>query len=80
MADRLEHLIAVLSAGRLSLQREVAQLGVEIQRGFDRLAEQGAGADRLVREASPPLHETSERIDKLVVAIRAMILRKSRRS
>jgi len=74
--NRLEQVVQVIAEDQVSLQKLIAELATETRKGFDRVAEQFAAADRRMSRAEERLsrdedrmRKTDERIEKLVSGI-----------
>lgn len=69
--DRLEQVVQVLAEDQLSLQKIVADLATQTQKGFDRVAAQFAESDRAMQELRERMRETDERMRETDKRMRA---------
>ena len=81
--DRLEKVVQILAEDQVSLQKLIANLATETDRGFALVAVRSAETDRRIaetdrqwaetgrqmRETDERFRKTDERIEKLVIAI-----------
>ena len=85
--DRLEKVVQILAEDQVSLQKLIANLATETEKGFALVAVRSAETDRRIaetdrqwaetgrqmRETDERFRKTDERIEKLVIAIGNLI-------
>ncbi len=78
--DRLEKVVQILAEDQVSLQKLIANLANETEKGFALVAVRSAETDRRIAETDRQMRETDERfrrtderIEKLVIAIGNLI-------
>ena len=78
--DRLEKVVQILAEDQVSLQKLIANLATETEKGFALVAVRSAETDRQfaetgrqMRETDERFRKTDERIEKLVIAIGNLI-------